>query len=420
MPPSPGFSEKLMTNNYQNTPKSQTKIPSPMAKDRDVPSLQVLPEAGGFPPCLYSNNSIEYPKDVAILDLAKSVLSPYYKRAAATLAANVLRLSKESKGISHLAFVTLTFKRNVRDHLEASRCFNSFNSNSFSKNPDYGTYINTKELQDARGVWHYHLIVEVKEDILTGFDFPAFREWLVGNNRFKSPCPTGSPYFLRLWKELGEDVQRYGFGKICSIEPIQSNEEAIARYIGGYIGKTIHRRTKQEKGVRLVNYPKGWVRNSPKFSWNTSNAAEWRRKMAIFAKYQGCDEMYQLSAKLGPGWVYKNFETIMKIDEIYLEHRMDDWKYVPGGDRIHQETGEYQTKEQQQYRDIIFKAIQDNQKQKRELLRAEALGICKTNNHTEVQRKKKQKEKSKKVVEDAKTEHLAFYSWLKKLPPAPF
>lgn len=338
------------------------------------------------------------------MGVATAVLSPYYKRAAQTLYSNVMRISKESKGIGYLAFITLTFKNNVRDHLEASRCWKSANSHWFAPNPDFGTYINTRELQEKRRmVWHYHIIAEVQEDIREGFDFPAFREWLKGNNRFKGPCPTGSPYFLRLWKELNEAVPHYGFGIINSIEPIETNEEMISRYIGGYIGKTIGRRSEQQKGVRLVNYPKGWVRNSPKFSWNTANAAEWRRKVAKFASVHGCTDFYQLSQLLGRNWAYKYLKDILNVDENHLESRIDDWRIEEDGSRISRHTGEIQTEEQRAYQDTIFKAIQNNQQQKDARLKADAAGTLLWGaTQKQIERKLRQKEENRHEIEMAK------------------
>lgn len=395
-----------MTKEYKQNRKSQDQ------RRDHTPNTVARPDLGpaggrdrgpGSPSCLSSNISIEREKQGAICELSQAILSPYYKRAAQTLYANVMRLAGQSKGIGHLAFITLTFSEDVRNHLEASRRWNSFNSNSFSSSPDFGTYINTKELQDRRKVWHYHIIVQVKEDIRQGFDFPAFREWLKGNNRFHRPCPTGSPYFLKLWSDLNEDAQRYGFGKITSIEPIESTEEAVSRYIGGYIGKTLGRRTDQEKGVRLVNYPKGWVRNSPKFAWNTSNSAEWRRKVAVFAKMHGCEELYQLSEKLGSNWAYKYLEEIIKIDEIYLEHRTDDWKFQKDGTRISRHTGEQQTTEQMVYQDMLFKAMKRNQEQKRQRLREEAAGANQWRmTENQITKKRQEKEKTSHQIEQCK------------------
>ena len=236
---------------------------------------------------------------------------------------------KEVPSIGHIAFLTLTFKDNVTDHREAYRRYRSWNTNFFSKHPAFDHYINTKEVQ-TRGAWHFHILVQLKFDIREGFDFEAYREWLEGNNRFNKKCPTGNASLRSLWADLRENLEPYGLGKIHSLEPIESTVEAIGRYVGKYISKHIENRTEEQKGVRLVNYSRGWLRNSVKFAWNTENAFIWRRCLKKFAQSLGCSEMYQLSEKLGPGWVYKYLDDIISIFEKTREGYQLSEKLGPG------------------------------------------------------------------------------------------
>ena len=285
-------------------------------------------------PCLYSNNSIENCRKVTpatsnesekveTIAALTTVLSPYHKKAAQTLFLNVQRLVNEVPDIGHIAFLTLTFKDNVTDHKEASRRYNSWNTNFFSKHPAFGNYINTKEVQ-VRGAWHFHILVQLKGNIREGFDFAAYKTWLEGNNRFNKQCPTGNAFLKTLWADFRENLEQYGLGKIHSLEPIESTAEAIGRYVGKYISKHIGNRSEDQKGVRLVNYSRGWLRNSVKFAWNTQGAHEWRSKLAMFAKSLGCSELYQLSEKLGPGWVYKYLDDIIAIDLTILRRIFND------------------------------------------------------------------------------------------------
>jgi len=285
-------------------------------------------------PCLYSNNSIENCRKVTpatsnesekveTIAALTTVLSPYHKKAAQTLFLNVQRLVNEVPDIGHIAFLTLTFKDNVTDHKEASRRYNSWNTNFFSKHPAFGNYINTKEVQ-VRGAWHFHILVQLKGNIREGFDFAAYKTWLEGNNRFNKQCPTGNAFLKTLWADFRENLEQYGLGKIHSLEPIESTAEAIGRYVGKYISKHIGNRSEDQKGVRLVNYSRGWLRNSVKFAWNTQGAQEWRRKLAKFAMSLGCSELYQLSEKLGSGWAYKYLDDIDSIDQTSLERIIND------------------------------------------------------------------------------------------------
>jgi len=274
---------------------------------------------------LYSNNCIENAQKgsqansnenekVATIAALTAILSPYHKKVAQTLFLNVQRLiTKEAPSVNHVAFLTLTFPDNVTDNKEASKRFHSFRTNYLSKHEEYGQWVHVKERQ-KRGSWHYHMIVVLKGDIRAGINW---EELSAGN--YKS----ASPYLRSLWKDLRENLEKYGFGR-SELLPVRSNEEAMARYIGKYISKHMGQREENDKGVRLVNYSQDWVKNSVKFAWNTKNAHEWRRKLAMFAKSLGCSELYQLSEKLGPGWVYKYLDDIIAIDLTILRRIFND------------------------------------------------------------------------------------------------
>jgi hypothetical protein len=317
-----------------NIPHTDLKVKHPRNPGISSPSGDGVPGSVLLPSCLYSNNSTDIAQEacqekssesqkVAAISALTSILSPYHKKAAQTLFLNVSRLVNEVPDIGHIAFLTLTFKDNVTDHREAYRRYRSWNTHYFSKHPAFGHYINTKEVQ-TRGAWHFHILIQLTGNIRDGFDFDAYREWLEGNNRFNKKCPTGNAFLRDLWDDLRENLEQYGLGKIHSLEPIESTAEAIGRYVGKYISKHIENRTEDQKGVRLVNYSRGWLRNSVKFAWNTDNSHEWRRKLAAFAEWLGCSEMYQLTEKLGPGWVYKYLDDIIWIDHILLEKLVND------------------------------------------------------------------------------------------------
>jgi hypothetical protein len=176
--------------------------------------------------------------------------------------------------------------------------------------------VNVKEHQ-SRGAWHYHMIISLSGDVRTGFDFDLYDKWLLDTNPRKGgklkregTFPTGSRYLRFLWSELGSALVKYGFGKIFTLEPIR-DETAISYYIGKYISKHVGQRPDQDKGVRLINYSKNWVKNSVNRAWNTRNAQSWRSKVQTFALECGCTEFYQLSEKLGSTWAYKYQEEIL-------------------------------------------------------------------------------------------------------------
>lgn len=202
----------------------------------------------------------------------------------------------------HVGFLTITTP-DVTDNEELRKRWRSFTTNFLKPHPDFGEWVNTKEVQ-KRGAWHFHLVIVLSQDIREGINFDQLKE---GN------YSSASPFLRRIWKELREALPLYGFGR-SELLPVKSNADGIARYIGKYISKHIGSRAEEHKGVRLISYSTGWERNSIRFAWNTRNAREWRRKVEIFAKYHGCQEFYQFSAKLGPNWAYKYLQEIIDID----------------------------------------------------------------------------------------------------------
>lgn len=264
-------------------------------------------------PCLYSNNSTENktPQDETATDCLLalgSLLTAHHKRQAQTLYLNTARIIDTAPSIGHIGFLTLTFPDNVTDHREAYKRFRSFNSHFLSPHPDFIDWLCVKERQ-KRGSWHYHLIVTLSHDIREGVDFDQLE---------KGDYSSAGPKLRDLWKQLREALPKYGFGR-SELLPVKSNAQAMGRYIGKYISKHIDGREDQDKGVRLVNYSRGWVKNSVRFAWNTKNASEWRRKLGLFAQYLGCTELYQLSELLGPGWAYRHAQDIMEIDHILID-----------------------------------------------------------------------------------------------------
>lgn len=264
-------------------------------------------------PCLYSNNSIETPeqkhKTEQVLALT-GILSPYHKRSAHTLYSNVDRLISLSESVEHIGFLTLTYPDNVEDHKEAYARFRSFNTNFLSTCPELLEWLCVKERQ-KRGAWHYHMLIQTKHNIRHGIDFEALS---------RGDYSSANDNLRRLWILLRQNCKKYGLGR-SELLPIKSNKEAMARYLGKYISKHISRRQLADRGVRLVNYSRNWSRNSVNFAWVTDNAKEWRRKVALFAKHSGCNELSDLSDKWGPNWAYQHIDMIYRIDELEADHQ---------------------------------------------------------------------------------------------------
>jgi len=422
----------------QETSREFTPPPLPGADSGSLP--RASGEGVGVPSCLSSNISPEREKKTpAAPDGPK--LSPYFKRQAHTLHANIKRLIEACPDINYVAFITLTFRENIKDHKEAGKRFDSFNKNFLHPNPDYGSWANVKERQEKRGkkngdsgALHYHMVVQTAHDIRTGFDFDLYEKWL-NEDRIRKRCPTGNDELRRMWRELREAVQKYGFGWIVSIEPIKSTTEAISRYVGKYVSKHLEHRIQEDKGARMINYSRGFLRHSPKFQWLTINSAEWRSKVKIFSHLHGCTDLYELREKLGPKWAYNHFDYISGEQIIfdYLEYR---GKYRNDGElRIEIETGEALIP---RYEDRLLKRIEENDRKKTKLLHAEVLGeVGPKATYRHWQKTKRLKDAAKSHVHLAKIRYKPtradldevkenqrrreqFRAWLSNLPEAPF
>ena len=338
----------LITSKGQQFSSSFTSAPSNLesfiggggveSPERDGGATSLPPKAEGL---LYlnSNISIETHTQTEVdktLNGLSSLLSPYSKRVTFTLQENVKRLLNLAPDISYLGFLTLTFKENITCPKEASKRFKSFNTNFLSKSKDFLEWIVVRERQ-KRGAWHYHLLVRLPFNIRAGFDWELydialqlrrpefayrspenapFRKWM------RKATKTASPRLKRYWKDIRLACSKYGFGR-SEMLPIKTNVKAMALYVGKYISKELGERSTRDKGVRLVNYSSGWIKNSVKFQWHSDGSQEWRRKLYLFARVSGCKDMYGLKKKLGSAWAYNYMNEILEIDQFIENNNLD-------------------------------------------------------------------------------------------------
>lgn len=228
-----------------------------------------------------------------------NLFSSYHKKSAHALKENVSALINRY-GIDHIGFFTITFPDNVIDHEEAYNRFRSFNSNYFSKHPEFLDWIAVKERQ-KRGAWHYHILVGLRRDIRTGVNFNEFK---------KGVYRSAGDYLRGLWSDLRTNLPKYGLGRF-ELLPVRKNAQAMSLYVGKYISKHIDARLPDDKGVRLVNYSRRWPRSNSNFQWNTENTVRWRSNVKAFAEYHGCYSLDDLKEKFGPKWSYHYVDLII-------------------------------------------------------------------------------------------------------------
>lgn len=262
----------------------------------------------GASPVLYLNSNISDNTPQNDLENRLNSLSSYHQKSAFVLSDNVRRFC-DRYGLERCGFLTLTFPDNVQDHKEASRRFNNLNRRFLSR--FYGEWVWTRERQ-KRGAWHYHIIIQCPGDIRTGFDFSEFDSWIEDRAKGKRRrLRTGGRLIRSLWDVNNRVFSRYGFGR-CELLPIRSTADVVASYVGKYISKQIGQRSDEDKGVRLTGNSQGFTASSPKFSWNTEGAREWRRKLKLFAQYTcKCGTYEDFCSAAGPRWAYRYKNLIM-------------------------------------------------------------------------------------------------------------
>jgi len=224
------------------------------------------------------------------------------RKTAYALEQNVRRLVEE-EGLENVGFLTITVGdetpegfRQVWDADEASRRMNSLATGLLRDL--FGRCVVVTERHKS-GAIHFHLIVDCKGDIRTGFDFQAFFDG-------KAYAHTATEHLARLWAILRERLAGYGFGR-SELTPIYKSGEAVACYVAKYVEKNLFARVKADKGKKLVRYV-GWKRSQMTangFCWATPGAIEWRRNAAMIAGLHGVTRKEDVAKCWGSRWAHK-------------------------------------------------------------------------------------------------------------------
>ncbi len=177
----------------------------------------------------------------------------------------------------------------MKNAKEASRRFNSFNSNALAGR--YGAWVAVLERTQIERV-HFHLVVVCPVDIRTGFDFAA-----VKRRDYTSACQ----WLRSEWAFLRGALEKYGFGKIHELMPIKTDGGTVGRYLGKYLGKSFKSRLKVDRGVRRVRYSAGFPRIVVGPFCPIGYRA-YRQRCGGFARFWHLDGEDGMKAKFGGRW----------------------------------------------------------------------------------------------------------------------
>jgi hypothetical protein len=250
-------------------------------------------------PCQKSHNSTEgYPAAEPV----PVKLTASAQRTAFALQVNVTAMCEQC-GLDQVGFLTLTFAEHLLDPREAQRRLNSLTTHVLR--PRYGQAIRVFERQKSGGI-HYHLLIALGADIRTGVDFAEFE---------RDDYRSAPPLLRAEWSFWRRTAQAYGFGR-SELLPVKSTSEAIACYMGKYIGKHLDQRDPRDRGVRLVSYC-GPRTASTRFGWAGGKSYEWRLKVKAFATMLctagviASPSMSAMRLRFGPRWANQLRNNIM-------------------------------------------------------------------------------------------------------------
>ena len=276
-------------------------------------------------PCLNSHNSIDEPENTP------PKLTGHAARRLFTVKENAARFIN-TVGLDRVGFLTLTFPESMLDHKEASRRWDSLNTNLLPLL--FGHWQRVFE-RTKKGNVHYHVLVDCQRDIRTGFDFDLYftalqmrKMRLPYRHIERQAFRTANADLRNFWQILRERLPAYGFGR-HELLPIRTNIEAAAKYVGKYVSKDMNH-FDQDKGVRRISYSQGQIRSSSNFAWHSEGSREWRRKVMVLAHFLGLEDMADLKTRFGPRWSRFLADTIIDIDQIILGTQRGEYALLEG------------------------------------------------------------------------------------------
>lgn len=308
--------------------------PARLSKSPDTPGKGSWPDAparAGAPasplPCLKSDNCNEGGSDGIKEQNPFEDKMRYQVKAGVTLAVNAKAFIQRFR-LECVGFLTLT----LADHLdwrseaewkEAQRRFHSLQTGYLRKR--FVQRITVLEPQRGND-WriHWHLLVNVGQDIRTGFDFKAVKQ-----RDYRS----AGPALRALWEELRETLPRYGFGR-SELLPLKKDSESVAVYLGKYLSKDGWRAAlSQEFRARRVRYTHGWTMANMRWSWSGEAARKWRQALRLVAEAVGCSDLNQFRCwarrHYGPKWAYHLRGMIIELGNLMAaEPDVEQFKFV--------------------------------------------------------------------------------------------
>ena len=245
----------------------------------------------------------------------------YEWKVQAAAKANIHRFINEV-GIQRVAVICLTFPKKKYVSREAMRCFNNLTRRVLKLFGPWGRILE----RHKDGSFHIHLLVDMGQDILTGFDIKAyyalegeFEKAITFGQRYRilCQCTTEGHPLRKIWVDLNPRFKAHGYGRF-DLFPIRSDAEKISIYVTKSIAmnmaasrefaakcKLVAMRETPPRvhvaplRVQYVRYSENFkLSYGPRFNWNDKFSKDCREQVAVFAERLGCKDPDEVSKLL--------------------------------------------------------------------------------------------------------------------------
>lgn len=249
-------------------------------------------------------------------DTNRVKLSSKQRKRAHAISQNVSAFV-EKYGVENCGFMTLTApsdKEEKIDQQEMTRRTRNFYDRVLR--PVVIASITVPEWTQ-KGNPHHHKLVAFKEDIRAGFNWAHYEALQAWNRDFRNPSrgqrPKGdlgrNAALCELHALVNGRRKNYSLGTI-EIVPVKTSAEAIGFYLGGYLAKSLSHKPAGDRS-RLVRYTKECPRPvRGDFMWTGPGSWIWRRKLMLWGKAHGCNDLDEVKQLCGPRWAYHHREAI--------------------------------------------------------------------------------------------------------------
>ena len=266
---------------------------------------------------------------------------PAIRKKKATVLRHEIEDMVTQDGVNSVVTLTLSFAKFL-GRAEAMKRWHSLSANLLLKR--FKSWVWVIERAPKSGRLHFHVAAVLKgaQDVRTGFDFDAYDEWKVENQKASKAnlgrkkalsrqfAKNATPDLRGLWHLMRpETMKKYGFG-IAHIVPIKKNGEAFAFYMAKYLSKpteTVERYLIEDKGHRSYGVCGKRRVASIHHSPVTKRARAWRRRVEFTALVLGEVVLGrsfthdELAKYCGPRWCYHFKPWMSDVPLSYIRNR---------------------------------------------------------------------------------------------------